>query len=182
MTASPKRTAPLGGQPSGAVETPGQESTEETLHDPSDSGAGLRRKGGRGVRYVLRGTVANGVLRVASGRYVRKTNKLGDVVSDTFEPRKRLPLEIGDQVIVTSPDLDSDVIAYAEVFAMTADGAPRLHVLRGVLADGVAFVLPAGRARPPRTKPRKTVVMPGMQTLAEWVRAVRDRAVAGGGL
>lgn len=130
-------------------------------------------------RHVYRGTVEGAVLRVAAGRGVRMVDrKVGDVIGDSYEQGVRARFELGDQIMIAPWDINREEMALVEVAGMTSNADPWLRVLRGELATGAVVVLPAKRARAPRSKPRKTVTMPGV-SLAERVRAVRDRAIGG---
>lgn len=126
-------------------------------------------------RHVFTGELgADRALRIRAGAHVRVTDREGAIISDSYEPRRRLLANIGDALIVASMDLDSDAIAYVQVFEVNQNGNPHVQVLHGSLAIGAVHVMAVRKAVPPkrRTRAREPVAMPGA-SLAAMVRRAR---------
>lgn len=184
MTAPPKMEAPPGGQPSGAVETPGKgpKRTVAVRSDvakdcrPARRGRQIRREVYTG-RLVLGAAVDVAELR-ARGKHIVVVDHEGAHVGHKHNPAARLWAQLDDRLLVAPADLDDDRIAFVEVTRIdAATGDPTVHVVCGELAPaGAVHVMRAPRPKSDRRPPVSD--LPLGDRLRDLVRRARLEAVS----
>ncbi len=130
------------------------------------------------IRRVFRAELVGLVLHAHQGAHERMVDDEGNPIGDSYNPRARLTVNIGDTAIVSAADLDVDQLALVEVITMHSADRFQVLLLRGTMPpSGRVHVVPAKRARPAkRTPKRKPLAMPGA-SIAAMVRRQRERLV-----